>query len=326
MATSRLSSWSVRVAALTIVALFGTGWGTMASGATFTKVSVSVTVNGQPAATSSDARPAQLDPSRQANVRIRVTNEGPNAVRVSTVRFEGNVLDLPLFSYDTAVDLTVPPGQTKSLTFPVVLTGLGSQATGLVSATVTLLDPSGAPLAAQSLVTNVHGSIASIYGLFGLVVLVLTISSLGLALLALARHTLPENRWVRAVRFFIPGFGVGLVLTFTMSAFRVFVPTAGHWLPLLIVPSLAGLALGFLTPAPNEEEYDDYDDDVLLAQIIVVDDDPLDEVASNGHQPVPATPTPVARPSASAAPDSRPTAAPDSRPTAAPDSRPTIEP
>jgi hypothetical protein len=303
-------------------------------------VSLSATVNGQPAATSSDARPAQLNPLKQADVVIKVTNEGDQTVNISTVRFQGDVLSLPLFSYDTAVALSVAPGRTKSLTFPLVLSGIGSQATGLVGASITVLGPNGTALASESLVTNIHGSVRSIYGLFGLVVLLLTISSLVLALLALARHTLSPNRWARAVRFFIPGFGVGLVLTFTMSVFRVFVPTQGHWVPLLVVPSIVGLALGFLTPAPNEEEYDDYDDDVLLAQIVVVDDDPLEadgappEAALVGAGSGAANSRPTSMGSDSAAvPDSRPTgftsseAAPDelTRPSALPDTRPTGE-
>ena len=253
---------------------------------------------------------------------IRVSNNGGSTLRIATVRFEGQVLDLPLFSYDTGVNLVVPAGQTKSLTFPVVLTGVGSQATGLIVASITLIGTDGAGLASQSLVTNVHGSLASIYGLFGLAVLVLTALSLGLALLAMARHTLPENRWLRGVRFLIPGFGVGLVLTFTLSAFRIFAPGPGHWLPLLIVPTVIGLVLGFLTPAPNEEEFDDYDEDVLLAQIVVVDEDPLEVVGSRHTGDLVTSAAP-------GVPDSRATTAPgvpDSGPTSppgTPDSRPT---
>jgi hypothetical protein len=268
-------------------------------------VSFSAVVNGQPAALSSDAHPAQLYPAKPADVRITVANHGPSTLRVSTVRFEGQVLSLPLFSYDTAVDLVVPAGRTKSLSFPLVLTSVGSQATGLIVASITLLGPSGAGIASQSLVTNVHGSLSSIYGLFGLVVLALTVLSLVLALVAMVRHTLPQNRWLRGLRFLAPGFGIGLVLTFTLSATHVFTPGPGHWLPLLIVPSAAGLALGFVTPAPDEEEFDDYDDDVMLAQIVVVDDDPLDAVSSRVTAGV-ATPVDAG----SAAPDSRATIGP----------------
>jgi len=322
------------------------GPGASVAGAAVNGVSVNAVVNGQPADSSSDARPAQLFPNTHAQVHIRVANHTGSTVRISAVRFQGQVLNLPLFSYDTAVDLVIAAGQTRSLTFPVALNGVGSQATGLVATTVTLLGPNGGAIASQSLVANVHGTIRSIYGLFGLVVLFLTLSSLALALLSLARHTLSQNRWARGVRFLIPGFGVGLVLTFTLSVFRVFTPAPGRWLPLLIVPSVIGLALGFLTPAPNEEEFDDYDDDVLLAQIVVVDDDPLEDVggrfedrslvsvasgAPDSRATAPPSTGPVhaagSRPTAPpSAPDSRPTAPPSNRPTAPPDSRPTAPP
>ena len=91
------------------------------------------------------------------------------------------------------------------------------------------------------------------------------------------------------------------MLTFTLAAFGIFTAGPGHWLPLLIVTSGAGFAIGYLTPAPNEEELDDYDDDVLLAQIVVVDEDPLEgDSAAAG----------AVTSAALGVPDSRATAAP----------------
>jgi hypothetical protein len=269
-------------------------------------VSFGVVVNGQSASTSSDAHPAQLYPARPAEFRIMVTNRQSSTLHIASVRFEGEVLNLPLFSYNSAVDLVVPPASSRSLTFPVSMNGVGSQATGLIIATVTLLGQRGAAVASQSVVTNVHGSLKSLYGLFGLAVLVLTLSSLVLGLLAMARHRLPQNRWLRAVRFLVPGFGVGLVLTFTLAAFGIFAPGPGHWLSVIIVSCAAGLALGYLTPAPNEEEFDDYDEDVLMAQILIVDDDPLEAEDQGRSTTVFGTASVVA----SGVPDSRATAAP----------------
>ena len=347
---SRPSRW---IAAAFLCVLATAGIHPPVAGAAANNVRFSAIVNGQPAALSSDAHPAQLYPNKPAIVRITVSNHSSATQHIATVRFEGTVLDLPLFSYDTAVNLVVPPGRTKSLNFPLVLTSVGSQATGLVVASVTLLQPNGAAIESQSLVTNIHGSLDSLYGLFGLVVLILTVFSLATGLLAVVRHTLPQNRWLRGVRFLVPGFGVGLVLTFTLSAFHVFTPGPGHWLPLLIFPSAIGLALGFLTPAPDEEQFDDYDDNVLLAQIVVVDEDPLDveggvlttagvagarapSAVSDSRPTGAPSGVPDSRPTGapSAVPDSRPTGAPqdlpDSRPTGAPvdipDSRPTTGP
>jgi hypothetical protein len=240
-------------------------------------VTFTALLNGVAAATSTDARPAEVYPSSPATVRITVHNSGSSPVEVATIRLEGAVLDLPLFSYDSTVDLTVAPRQSASLTFPVSTQGIGGQATGLVSATITAIGTDGTSLSSDTVVTNVHGSLRSIYGLFGLAVLVLTISSLVLALVAMARHNLASNRWLRAVRFAIPGFGIGLVMTFTLAALGLFTPGPGHWLPVLIVATCTGLAFGYLTPSPNEAEFGEEDDDVLLAEIVVVDEDPRDE-------------------------------------------------
>jgi hypothetical protein len=261
-------------AAIGLGALAVTGLGMSAAGAT-PDVAFSAVVGGQPVLLSTDAHPAQINPKHPTPIRITVKNRDSTSLHVATVRLEGEVLDLPLFSYDTAVGLVVPPGKTKSLLFYVNMTGIGSQATGLVGSTITLLSPDGAVITSQPLITHVHGELHSLYGLFGLAVLLLTASSFLFALLALVRHTLPANRWLRGLRFLIPGFGVGLVLTFTFSALDIFTPGTGHWLPLLVVTSLTGFALGYLSPAPDGEAYDDYDDDVMLARIIVVDEDPL---------------------------------------------------
>jgi len=238
-------------------------------------VQVTIAVNGQPAVTSSDGRPAQIYPRRPAQIAVRIVNDGSAPVSIGTVRFEGSVLDLPLFSYDTAVGLVVPANATRSISFPIDMDGIGTLATGLIVSTVSLIGTDGYTVASQSVVTKVHGSFFSIYGFFALAVLALTISSLVIALIMLFRHRLPQNRWLRGVRFFVPGFGVGLILTFTLAAAGLSAPGPGHWLGLVVIPSVAGLALGLLTPAPDEDEFDDYDEDVLLAEIVMVDDDPL---------------------------------------------------
>lgn len=263
------------VAAMALT-LATTAFGSAGAVASQPSMHVTIAVNGKAAGATSDARPAELYPSRPIDIRLDVHNLGDATLFVSSVRFQGQVLDLPLFSYDSTLDLAVRPHAISSLTLPISTSGIGSLATGLIVASVTLVGPGGTTLFSQSVVTDVHGSLLSVYGLFGLVVLILTASSLSFASIAMARHRLPENRWLRAVRFLIPGFGIGLVLTFTTAAFGMFSPGTGHWPYLLFVPTAVGLAVGFLTPAPNEEEFDDYDENVLLAQIVVVDDDSPD--------------------------------------------------
>ena len=108
----------------------------------------------------------------------------------------------------------------------------------------------------------------SVYGLFGLALVLLTIFAALGSLLALARHRLSPNRWLRGARFLTPGLGLGLVLVFTLSAFRVWVPSTGRWLVMILLCGAVFFGIGYLTPAPldegEEEEGEEYDDGSLI--------------------------------------------------------------
>ena len=60
----------------------------------------------------------------------------------------------------------------------------------------------------------------------------------------------------------VPGLGVGLTITFTLSALRILAPSATVWLPLFLVGGAVGFVLGYLTPAPPTDDDDDDDDDL----------------------------------------------------------------
>ena len=74
---------------------------------------------------------------------------------------------------------------------------------------------------------------------------------IGLAL-EIAGHRLPQNRWRRGVRFLAPGFGIGLVATFTVSATRLLLPSATVWVPLVLGCGAVAFLIGYLTPTPQD--------------------------------------------------------------------------
>ena len=129
-------------------------------------VSMSARINGTPAATSTQQNPVNLSPDHPATVSLRVTNSTGSPVTIRTVRIEGSVIGLTFFSYDTSVALRVRAGAT--LRFALDTSGLGGQAIGLIPGSVELLNGQRTVVASQSMVTNVHGSLISVYGLFGL--------------------------------------------------------------------------------------------------------------------------------------------------------------
>jgi hypothetical protein len=231
------------------------------------QVHVDARINGQTVSSSSGDHPIRLDPHQPAAVELTVSDTGDAPVTVHRVQLSGRVAGLTFYSFDTSVALTVQPGTTATLRYSLDLTGLAGQATGLIGGTITAFDDHGHQLAQQDAVTDVRGSLWSVYGLFGFALLLLTILAILDTSIALARHRLPPNRWRRGLRFLTPGIGLGLVLAFTLSAVRVWVPSTGRWLLLAACFAVGFFVLGYLTPTPVDErdvaddDLDDEDDD-----------------------------------------------------------------
>ena len=195
--------------------------------------------------------PLKLQPGSELQVDIDMTNGTSEELFVRAVRLDSQVLGLTFFTYSTRVDATIAPGETVSRSFLVDLGDLGDQAVGLLPARLSLLDQDRGVIVSDSFPVDVRGSLSSVYGLFGIIVAIITALLLAAALVRLATHRLPANRWSRAARFGIVGFGVGMTLTFTLSALRLLTPGAAAWSTAVLVCTAIGLALGYLSPDPG---------------------------------------------------------------------------
>jgi hypothetical protein len=228
------------------------------SGITLTGV-----INGQRLATSSQSNPVHLYPLRPTDIVVNLDNHTSSPVHVATVRMSGEVIGLTFFSFDNSVAFTVPPFHSATTRYSIPLVGLNGQATGLIDSSLSVLDPGQQVVASQGFVADVRGSLTSVYGVFGLAVALLTVFAFALVLLEMARHGLSANRFRRGLYFVVPGLGLGLVLVFTLSATRVFVPSLSHWVPIVVFSAVIFFLIGFLTPDPRVEDEED-DDEMLL--------------------------------------------------------------
>jgi hypothetical protein len=197
-----------------------------------------------------------LDPDRPAEVELAVRNPGAEPVQIRTVRLSGTALGLTFFAYDTSVALTVPPGESATQTFSLDLSDLSNQVTGLLPSEIALLDGERRVLATGEATADVQGSLVSVYGLFGIAVLLMTALSLGAAFFALARQRLPANRWRRALRFLPGGVGAGLTMVITLSVLKLVAPAPIAEIPLVLAAAGVGFGLGYLTPNPDEPARD----------------------------------------------------------------------
>jgi len=200
-----------------------------------------------------------LDPSATTKVSVTVRNNTDTVQRVKTVRISGTALALTFFAYDTTVPFDVAPKSSETRSFPLEPTDLGSQAIGLLPVTVEVIDVQRQTIAEVETTGDVRGSLWSVYGAFGLGVLVLTGLSWAGALIALARRRLPANRWQRAMRFLPAGFGTGLIAVISLSVLRLVAPSPTAEIPFIVGAAAAAFVLGYVTPHPGGQQPSEVD-------------------------------------------------------------------
>jgi hypothetical protein len=191
-----------------------------------------------------------IDPGKPAELSVTAVNNSNSVVRVRSVRVSGVALALTFFSYDTTMPFDVPANQRVTRTLVLDFTDLSGQAIGLLPTTVDIIGAQREELGSVSTVSDVRGSLWSVYGVFGLAMLLITAFLWATALLALARHRLSPNRWRRAVRFLPAGIGTGLVAVISLSVLKLVPPEPAIEVPVVIGTAAIGLILGYLTPHP----------------------------------------------------------------------------
>jgi hypothetical protein len=191
-----------------------------------------------------------IDPGKPVELSVKAINNGDSPLRVRSVRVSGIALALTFFAYDTTVPFDVPAGDTVTRTLVLDFADLDGQAIGLLPTTVEVVGAQRELLGSASTVSDVNGSLWSVYGAFGIVLLALTALAWATSLLALARHKLSPNRWRRALRFLPAGVGTGLVAVVTLSVLRLVPPAPAIEIPVVLGTAAIGLVLGYLTPHP----------------------------------------------------------------------------
>lgn len=255
---------SLLLVALLVGLALGTG-GVASAAGPGNDVTFTATLDGRSVEGIDANDPLKLHPATGVLIDVTAHNAGSQAVEVRSVRLDAHVVGLAFFTYTTRVDLTLPAGGSGERHFLLDLGDLGGQATGLLPAELTLLAPDRSPLAVRRLPVDVRGNARSVYSVFAIGVGAVTLLLLIGLLVRLAAHRLPENRWSRAWRFAIPGAGIGLTLTFTLSALRLVVPSDRASTLLFVGAGLVGFVLGYLSPSQDDDTgRDDLDEDDVM--------------------------------------------------------------
>lgn len=208
-------------------------------------------IDGQEVGEAGSRAPLELAPHNATPATLTVRNSSDNPVVIRSIRLEGRILGLAFFVYTNRLDITLAGGDEAERRFELELADLDGQATGLIPARAILLGTDGEEIASRDFTVDVSGTLWSVYGVFGIAVAAITLVLLVAALVALAAGRLSNNRWQRATAFLAPGLGIGFILTFTLSAMSLLVPSPGAWVLFILTGGALGFAAGYLTPSPD---------------------------------------------------------------------------
>jgi hypothetical protein len=254
---------------LLLVVLAGVGLGASASagagsvGGQESALTFAATLDGQPLGLSSTGDPIVIDPDSSSTLALAIRNNTAEPITVRQVQLRGTAFGLTLLSYDVVVNATIASGDRTRVDVPVEFFDLGDQVTGLLPATIRLLDPDRDLLASRDFTVDVRGSATSLMAIFTIVVAIATGVSILLIWIAIGRRRLPRSRWQRGVRFALVGAGIGVTLTLFLALLLLVTPEGGVWIPLLVVPTVGAFLLGWFSPGPladleEETEIEDW--------------------------------------------------------------------
>jgi MFS family permease len=225
-------------------------------------------LDGAPIDLSSSGDPIVLKPDRPALLTLDMRNRGSDPAVVRHVQIRGTAFGITLMAYDFTINTLVPAGGRERLTVPVQFVDLGQQNDGLLPATMTLLNADNTELATQDFTVDVEGSPGSLMVIFTMIVAIATGVSIAAVWIAIVRRRLPPSRWRRGLRLGVVGAGVGITLTMALSLLLFMPPKGSVWIPLLLIPTLVGFVLGYVSPGPMSlDEGDDEVEDWMRATV-----------------------------------------------------------
>ena len=220
---------------------------------------------------SSSSDPVLIQTGRESTLSLDLRNGTDAPVVVRQVQLRGQAFAVTLVSYDVLIQARVPARSEVSVDVPVDFGDLDEQVVGLFPASLSLAEPNGHTLATQDFTMDVRGQALSLMGVFTIVVAIATVLSIIAIWVAVLRRRLPPNRWRRALRIGVTGAGVGVVLTLVLAELRLVAPSGSVWIPIVLVPTLAACALGYLSPGPlaiEEEEEEEVEDWMRRATLV----------------------------------------------------------
>jgi hypothetical protein len=183
-------------------------------------------------------------------VSITVENDGTETIQVRYLRITGAMLGIRFVRFQATTKLRIPAGTTRSIRQPADFFDLDHAASGYIDSAIQVVDEQRVTVASHAFAADVQGRFLSSEGTFLLEVIVFGLIGLLQIIVGVIRRSLSSNRFVRGVLYAltVASAGVGIVVGVAMLRVALVLPTT--WVPVVLLATAAGFAVGYLSPGP----------------------------------------------------------------------------
>jgi hypothetical protein len=209
------------------------------------------------------SHPVPLRPNT-APFSITFRHDGDAPIRLRYIRFDGGLLGGPLVRFQAATRFTIPAGTTSTLSQEADFFDINHAASGFVDAKIEAVDERGRTVASHSFAADVKGRIWSTEGLFLLEVIAFALIGAVQILVGTARRSLPRNRFVRGVLYGVTTGSASIAVVIAIAMLRIGLPQATTWLPVALLMTVSGFALGYVSPGPLERRAHEASEEKIL--------------------------------------------------------------
>jgi hypothetical protein len=228
---------------------------------------VDASIDGRDLDSTSSSNPVRMDPREEIPLELEIRNDGDREESIRFIRLEGQALGLTFLTYDLGVRTTLDPGEETTVEAVLDFFDLEDQATGYLGASVRVYDDDRQLLGDESFVMDVRGETTSTLGLFAIAVLAIAILCVTVLVLNTVRRRLPPNRFVRGLQFAVAGAAIGVTLALGVSILRIAFADVEAWVPLVVLPTVIGFAVGYIAPGPLSQSIRDVREEDALQYV-----------------------------------------------------------
>jgi hypothetical protein len=225
---------------------------------------VAAEIDGHSLFRDSHADPIPLSDRPEVPISVTIENHSGAPVKIRYLRITGAMLGVRFVSYQTSTNRTLPVDGRVTIAGPADFFDIDRQANGYINSAMQVVDEKREVLASKGFVADVDGRPWSTEGIVLLLFVAFGVVGLIDIGFRIARRGLTANRFLRGVLFAATFASFALAFVLGVAMLRITILAPATWIPILLLTSAAGFALGYISPGPLDRRAHEASDDKVI--------------------------------------------------------------